>query len=204
MEDPGAIGMAFKKRWVAPIVIIWIIALSPAAQASDKNNVSPDAKIDYSSTNQEILKFEAVINDVINSTFSSSSFAVVQRAKGAYLEGYGITFAFMINIHRAVVNTPFGQIRALTASSSELKKRRIEELKEKLIRVLQDNGDIFRQLRREDHVAIIAFFEDRNFPDEPSVNKTIVLSALKKDLDELGHRNDRLTEFKQRMKIVEY
>jgi hypothetical protein len=31
-----------------------------------------------------------------------------------------------------------------------------------------------------------------------------VLTALKRDLDELGHRNDRLREFKQRMKIVEY
>jgi hypothetical protein len=46
--------------------------------------------------------------------------------------------------------------------------------------------------------------EDRNFPDEPSENKTIVLSVLKRDLDEFGNRSDRLKEFKQRMKIVEY
>ena len=140
---------------------------------------------------QDILKFELVINDVINSTFSSSPFAVVQKAKGRLSAGYGISLTLLINIHRAVINTPFGQVRERSDITPELKKRRIEELKEKLIRMLQDNGEIFRQLRKEDTVTIVAFFEDRNFPDEPNANKTIVLSALKKDLDELGHKIDR-------------
>jgi len=77
-------------------------------------------------------------------------------------------------------------------------------LKEKLIRVLQDNGENFQILRKEEYVTIIAYLEDWNLPDEPSSNKTIVLSALKKDLDEFARRSDRLKEFKQRMKIVEY
>ena len=86
----------------------------------------------------------------------------------------------------------------------ELVTKKDPELKEKLIQVLQNNGDIFQHLRKEDTVSIVAFFEDSNFPGEPNANKTIVLSVLKKDLDELGHRIDRLREFKQRMKIVEY
>ncbi len=120
------------------------------------------------------------------------------------MQEYGISFAFLVNIHRAVVSTPFGEIRSRARVTPDLKRQLIEELKEKLIRVLQDNGSTFRQLRKEDHIAIVAFIEDRNFPDEPSTNKTIVMSILKKDLDELGHRDDRLQEFKQRMKIVEY
>jgi hypothetical protein len=193
-----------RPAWAAPIMLLWLLGLSASAQVSGKKTADADRKIDYASVSGNIVRFEAVINEVINSTFSSSPFAVVHKAKGVYLQGYGVSFDFLINIHRAVVNTPFGQIRARPDSSTEMKRRRIEELKEKLIRVLQANGEIFRELAKDDNVAIIAYFEDRNFPDEPNANRTIVMSVLKKDLDELGNRNDRLNEFKQRMKIVEY
>jgi hypothetical protein len=163
-----------------------------------------DAKPDYLSSREDILKFEDVVNDVLSSTFSASPFAVVQKTKGAYLQGYGINFTFLINIQRAMVNTPFGQVRARQTATLEMKMQRIAELKEKLIQVLRNNSEIFQHLRKEENISIVAFFEDRNFPGEPSANKTIVLTALKKDLDELGHRNDRIKEFKQRMKIVEY
>jgi len=160
--------------------------------------------MDYGMAKQDILRFESVVNDVINNTFSSSPFAVVYKAKGAYLPGYGVSLTFTINIHRAVVNTPFGQVRSSADISPEIKRRRIDEVREKLIKVLRENGDGFRQLRKDDNVTIVAFFEDRNFPDEPNGNKTLVLSILKKDLDELGHKIERSKEFRQRMKIVEY
>src|SRR5262249_504002 len=101
------------------------------------------------------------------------------------------------------VNTPFGQVRR-EEITPEQKRRRIEDLKDKLVKVLQDSGDTLRQLKKEETVSIVVFVEDRNMPDEENQNKTIVLSVLKKDLDELGHKDDRSREFKQRMKIVEY
>jgi hypothetical protein len=184
------------KRDITALWLLGILGLPLAVRASD-------VKVNYASTQQDILRFEAAVNEAINSTFSASPFAVVQKAKGAYLQGYGISLAFLVNIHRAVVNTPFGEIRT-RGVTPDLKRRRIEELKEKLIQVLQANGETFRQLRKEDHVTIVAFVEDRNFPGEPNEDKTIVLSALKKDLDELGHGDDRLKELKQRIKIIEY
>jgi hypothetical protein len=205
MEKPGLIKTASKNHIAIVILLVWMLGLALAAQAGGKKKDSSNEniKLDYAAVHQEIIKFEAAINDVINSAFSSNPFAVVQKAKGAYLEDYGISLSFCINIHRAIISTPFGQFRSQD-TTSDLKKRRIEELKEKLIGALQENGDIFRQLQKENYVTIVAFFEDRNIPDEPNANKTIVLSALKKDLDEFGHKIDRLQQFKQRMKIIEY
>jgi hypothetical protein len=188
-------------KYIAALILIgWTLCCSFTANAAGKNQDSVE-KVDYAATNQEVQKFEAVINNVITSAFSSSPFAIVQKTKGAYLQGYGISFSFLINIHRAVISTPFGQREEVTP---KLKNRRIEELKERLIGALQDNGEIFQQLRKEYYVTIIAFFEDRYIPDEPSINKTLILSALKKDLDEFSHKKDRLTQFKQRIKIIEY
>jgi hypothetical protein len=199
MENSRSIKAALKKTAAAIILIVWTAAYSPAGPAgSDKNQA-----VDYAAANQEISKFEAVINGLINSAFSSSPFAVVQKAKGVYLEDYGVSFHFCINIHRALINTPLGQFRSQV--TPDLKKRQIEKLKDQLIGALQENGDIFQQVRKDKYIAIIAFFEDRDiFPDEPSANKTIVLRALKKDLDEFGHRANSLQQFKQRIKIIEY
>ncbi len=202
MKVPDHTKIIFRRN-VTALLLLSILGYSILANALGRQDYS-DAKADYLSNREDILRFEYVVNEVLSSTFSSSPFAVVQKTKGAYLQGYGINFTFLINIHRAMVNTPFGQIRARATVTPEMKIQRIEELKGKLIQVLQNNGEIFQHLRKEENVSIVAFFEDSNFPGEPSANKTIVLSVLKKDLDELGHKPDRLREFKQRMKIVEY
>lgn len=203
MKEPGIIKMAYRFNGVA-IFLLWALVFSFPTPSFSGNQEAAETRLDYASARESIQKFEDVINGIVTSNFSSSPFAVVQKAKGAYLQGYGVSFTFLINIHRAVINTPFGKVHSGPVVSSEIKAQRIEELKEKLIQTLQDSGDSFQQLRKDEHVTIVAFVEDRNFPGEPNANKTIVMSALKKDLDELGHRNDRSKEFKQRMKIVEY
>jgi hypothetical protein len=163
-----------------------------------------DLKVDYSVARREITAFENVLSGVVVSTFSSSPFALVQKPKGVYLPGYGVTFNFLVNVHRAVIDTPFGQIRNRNDATPELKKKIIEDLKDKLIRALLDNGDSLKQLRREDSISIVAFTEDLNFPDEPNQNKTIILTVVKKDFEDVARKDDKWKEFKQRMKIVEY
>jgi hypothetical protein len=203
MKKPGRIRMASRLN-VLLLFALWAFGFSFPIYSFGGSQDGADARVDYAATREGILKFEDAIDTVINSSFSANPFAVVQKTKGAYLQGYGVSFTFLINIHRAIIHTPFGQVRTRNAFSSEEKVRRIEELKEKLIQALQGSGDSFSQLRKDERVAIIAFVEDRNIPGETNANKTIIMSTLKKDLDELGHRNDRLREFKQRMKIVEY
>jgi hypothetical protein len=205
MEEPNPIDNVGRGYRITRIFIFlfWILALSIAALPLGANQDAADAKVDYGMAQKDIFKLELAINDVINRDFSSSQFAIVQPAKGYYLPGYGINFSFQLNIHRAVISTPFGQIRT-NPETLELKMQRIEDLKDKLIRVLQKSGDGVRQLRKDDNITIVAFIEDRNIPDEPNASKTIVMSSSKKDLDELGHKDERFKEFKQRMKIIEY
>ncbi len=162
-----------------------------------------EVKVDYAVARREITRFESALNQVIAATFSVSPLAVVQSPKGVYLSGYGVTFTCEINIHRVVVDTPFGQVRRPDIAP-ELKKRIIEDLKEKLIRVVLENGNTLTQLRKEDAITVVTFMEDQNFPDEPNQNKTIILTAYKKDFDDVARKEDKWKEFRQRMKIVEY
>lgn len=196
------------KRLFSNIFSVGFLCVSLLAQGTHDTQGGTDAKIDYAATRREIRSFEAAINEVINNTFTSP-FALSQKPKGAYLPGYGVSFNFLVNIHRALINTPFGQIKKDQITSSE-KKRRIEELKTKLIQVLLDSGKRLPQLRREDAITIVAFIEDRNFPDEPNENKTVVMTVMKKDLDgtaakaEAASGNGTAQEFERKVKVLEY
>jgi hypothetical protein len=196
--------MIYKTRIIAAIVVLGSLLGSVAAETPRLAQPGTEIKVDYAATRREIQSVEVILNDVINTMFASSPFALVQKPKGVYLPGYGITFSFLINIHLAVLKTPFGEVRQGVDVTPELKKKRIEELKDRLIKVLRNNGETLHQLRKEDFVTIVAFFEDRRFPDEPNENKTLVLTVQKKDLDELARKDDRMTEFMQRMRIIEY
>ncbi|HYK88783.1 MAG TPA: hypothetical protein VE398_08440 [Acidobacteriota bacterium] len=196
--------MDYPTRAFASIIVVAFLSGSLAAQGPRQPQEGSKIQVDYAATRREIRSFEVILANVIKATFSSSPFALVQEPKGVYLQGYGVTVTFLINIHRAVLRTPFGDVRQGVEVTPELKKRRIAELKDKLIKVLLDDGDSLRQLRKEDFVTVVAFIEDTNFPDEPNENKTLVLSVLKKDLDELARKDDRRAEFIQRMRIVEY
>jgi hypothetical protein len=192
------------KKSAAVLILLALAIFSPAAFPAGKKQDFAD-KVDFPSLNQEIQRFEGVLNNVINSAFSELAF---QKAKGVYFQEYGTSFSFLVNIHVAAnvaaVNTPFGQFKSREALVLEAKRRRIEELKDKLIAALQNYGVILHQLKKEQYVSVVAHIEDRNFPDEPSANKTIVISVLKKDLDEFSNRKDLYSQFKQRIKIIEY
>jgi hypothetical protein len=200
MEKSSMI-QTFFKCTVAAVLPLCFLSFSIAQNTlGNKKNESKE-RVDYAAMRQDISQFETALNGTIG-TFSKGPFGVINAAKGVYLQGFGINFTFLINIQRAIINTPFGDVLR-HSESPEQKKQWMNQLKETLIRLLLENGKELKQLRGEECVTVAAFIDDKNIL-EPSANKTIVLRALKRDLDELGNRNDRLNEFKQRIKIVEY
>ncbi|NWG13153.1 MAG: hypothetical protein HXY20_06425 [Acidobacteria bacterium] len=186
------------------LAVVLLLEMPVRAQSSRGAQGEGDVRVDYTQARREIQAFETVLNNMIASAFSSSPFALVQKTKGVYLAGYGTSFNFLINIHRAMVSTPFGEIRRFEDTSPEQKRKRIEDLTEKLVRTLLEYGSYLTQLSKDESVAIVAFYEDRNFPDEANQNRTIVISATKRDLEEFGGNQNRLKEFRQKVKIIEY
>ena len=121
MEESGLMHRALKRN-VAALLLLSILGLPLTAYSFDGKQTA-EKKIDYAAIQQGILKFETAINELIGSTFRSSPFAMVQKTKGAYLNGYGISFTFLVNIHRAMVTTPFGRKQSRAAATPELKKK---------------------------------------------------------------------------------
>ncbi len=191
--------MICSSRFILPVLLAFWLGAAPSRAQGLR---SLTGNVDYAAVSREIRGFEAVVNKALSAAFTGAPFAVYQQTKGVYLQGYGATFCFTINLPRALV-TPFGVVPG-DDTTPEQKRRRIEDLKDRLSRVLLESGANLKQLRKEDTITIVGFFDDRNFPEEPSQNKTVILSVLKKDLDDVVRAEDRWKEFKQRMKSVEY
>jgi len=199
---PPGKARAWRGRAWLSVILLSSVAWAFAASGTKGAQETGEVRVDYKSARRDIQNVEVAINTIIGSTFPGP-YAVVQNARGVHLPGYGFMFTFLVNIHRAVINTPFGEVRNKNITPEE-KKRRIEELKDKLVRMLLDNGDTLRQLRKDESVAVVVFVEDRNFPGDENQNKTMILRAFKRDLDELAHKENRWKELKQRMEIIEY
>jgi hypothetical protein len=181
------------------IIMILGFLCVPAATQGTKG-----LKVDYGQERPLVKNFEQAINEAIATTFPGA-FCQVQVPKGVHLSGYGYIFMFTINLPRGMINSPFGAIPNEAAFTTEEKNRRIEGLKAKLVPLLYQHGSRLTSLQRNESVAICALFEETNpvNPDK-NVNKTLILSILKSDLDELASKQERFNELRQRVKIVEY
>jgi hypothetical protein len=104
-----------------------------------------------------------------------------------------------------MTSTPFGMVKIGEELSSEEKKRRIDGLKDELVRILLNSGAGVVKLQKNESIAIMAYFEEFNpLVPEGKETKTLILSISKSDLSDLPDRQDRYNEFKQKVKIVEY
>jgi len=196
-------GLRRAAPWTATLAAGLLLAVPAAAQSGVQGaQEGSNGKVDYTLARRDIQALESALTTLIGSSFPGP-FTVDRKPKGVYLRGYGLLIDFLVNIQRAVLNTPFGEFRDREREiSPEQKKKRIDDFKEKLVQCLVERSDSLRQLRRDDSVTIVAFFEDRNFPGEMAQNKTIVLRAFKKDFDEQSRKDWR--ELFRRMEIVEY
>jgi hypothetical protein len=165
---------------------------------------SGETKTDYPGASREIQSLEIAINGAIQRTFSGP-FGLVSPPIGGYLPGYGYVFNFVVNIKRGMTSTPFGMMKTGEELSPEEKTRRIDGLKDELVRILLNSGNGFVKLQKNESIAIMAYFEEFNpLIPEGKETKTLILSVSKSDLSDLANRQDRYNEFKQKVKIVEY
>ena len=187
----------YRTAWF--LIIILVLLCAPAAAQGTKG-----VNVDYGQERPLIKSFEMAISEAIATTFPGP-FGLVQKPKGVHLPGYGYAFMFGINIRRGLINTPFGAYASEADITPEQKKQRIEGLKDKLVRLLFLHGSRLTSLQRNESIAICALFEETNpvNPDE-NLNKTLILSVLKGDLDELASKQERFNELRQKVKIVEY
>jgi hypothetical protein len=184
IEGRSKVNCEARKRSVLFVALVLCFGCLPLSAQN-----GGETKTDYPGASREIQSFEIAINGAIQRTFSGP-FGLVSPPKGGYLPGYGYVFNFVVNIKRGMTQTPFGMMKTGEDLSPEEKKRRIDGLKDELVRVLLNSSAGFVKLQKSESIAIMAYFEEFNpLIPEGKETKTLILSVSKSDL---------------KVKIVEY
>lgn len=158
--------------------------------------------------NLELVKkgiglFESVLNQSLAQAFGGP-FETLDRARGAYLPGYGVVFSFEISLTPLQNLGPFSPPptpKSVQARREEEVRRR-EKAKSVVVEVLGNYGQAVSELAPEESVGIVIHTVAAH--SDKIDRSTMVISADKKLLDaRLNHSIDQ-AHFVQKLSITEY
>jgi hypothetical protein len=190
--------LSCRKRIVFLLGVVLIV--SGVVHSSPAQN--PPAGTDFQQMRNDIEIFEVIVSQALGQLFPNP-LALVERVKGFYLSDAGVVVVFGVNIRTAITETPFGTITRPETADPKKREQKIVEMKERLMGILADYANAINQLKDGDTVSIVAYIVDPNFT-QVNRNKTIILRILKRDLMAKASRQIELTEFKKRIRTIEY
>lgn len=160
-------------------------------------------KQDLGKLRDQIGVLESVINQDLAQTFPGP-FGYLDRARGAYLPGYGLVFTFEVNLNPLPPSTgPFGpgpkpQTDAERAAAINKHRESALELSQ---RVLADFSHTL-EIRPEESVAIIV---QGSAVGPRGIDKsTLVIRVQKRDIDQFRANAIDRAAFLNRIAVVEY
>ncbi|MFQ5739457.1 MAG: hypothetical protein ACE5JX_10645 [Acidobacteriota bacterium] len=166
--------------------------------------------LNFATLKKDTQVFEKIVDERLKQDFSNP-FAITDNPQATYLQGYGVVVSFHLNINRATIRTPWGQIaapRKLGELSTAREARRVASqlgrVRAIMIQCLADFGSSIKQLGGHDRISISARIEDRNELDPLRRRTVVVVTASKDDVDLLRMNRISADKFKERVHILEY
>ncbi len=181
------------------IIVILAVLISTPILGQQRMNMSL--------LKQDTRIFEGIVGNVLNQKFTHP-YALESEPMATYVQGYGIVVTFHLNINRATIRLPFGDVIQSRAVVEEAEKRsrdeQIETLQEAMSECLAAYASAIKQLSGHDRVTVNAHVEDRSERDPKRKKTILVLSSLKDDIDLLAMRKITPEEFRSRLSKVRY
>ncbi len=192
--------MRFKSRTPSWGYSLGIAACLAAIQPLAAQTGSPN----LTALKGEMKVFEAVINETMVQTFAPP-FGLLEKAKGAYLPGFGLVFSLEVNLTPVRVPSPFNFQPLSKEELAKAQKMRLERLgiiRTKVPRLLADHAAGLRDVSSDEFVAVVVHLfplpnEDEKLPSQ------IVLEVKKSDLDQYAERKLSYGEFEKKLSVLE-
>jgi hypothetical protein len=181
-------------------VILWIAVLLCCGSLASN---APQGKTNLAEVKKGIELFDSVLNQSLAQAFGGP-FETLDRARGAYLPGYGVVFSFEVNLTPLQNLGPFSPAPSPKTEQVQREEeiRRRDKSKNTALEVLGNYGQALGQLAPDESITIVIY----TVAAHPSKvdRSTIVISADKKLLDaRVSHAIDQ-AHFVQKLSITEY
>ncbi len=179
-------------RVLLAVLLVGFSSLASAQQSQNLALLKRDTQI-----------LERIVYEVLRQNFKNP-FAITAEPRGAYLQGFGVTVSFQLNINRAKIRTPFGDLNAPKAVGERSKAEQIRLVKDSMRQCLADYGQTIKQLGPHDRIAVQAHIVDRNELDPAKATTIVVLTCTKDDVNLLATGKLPQEKFKERVHVLEY
>jgi hypothetical protein len=135
-----------------------------------------EPQVEKININKDVASIQAAVNEVVNSTIPG--LVVLQAAKGAYLDGYGVVVSVEV-----ALEAPRNPFNALTTSNNVRATvgQRQKDMMDKLATLLKQKVPVLDLVGPAESVAIIVNLLNTNPADLPDMPSQIVLSVKKQE-----------------------
>lgn len=150
---------------------------------------------------EQIRGFESLINENLAQTMPGP-FAYLDKARGAYLPGYGIVFTFILNLSSPSFPFETGSTPERERARQDELNRRREQAKAVAQRVLADSGYLLSELAPTESAAIV--IQTVNVKAQSIDRSTIVVRAGKETINAYRANTLDRNAFLHKLQVVEY
>ncbi|MGH9341383.1 MAG: hypothetical protein ACRD1R_17810 [Acidobacteriota bacterium] len=185
-------------RYFRLILFFIVIGNAPRLWAGPENS------LDLEAFKRDTRIFESIMSERLKQNFPNP-FAITAQPIGAYLPGYGMALSFSLNINRATITWPWGELQAPRRVGGYRNKRdQISQLQATILGCLANYGHTIKQLSSRDRISVYVHVDDRNELD-PTKNTTIlVFTAKRSDIEAFTTQVITYEEFSRKVEVAEY
>ena len=189
--------MFLRRKTLITLLLSFLLCTASwvAGSAQDNSNLAALKK--------GIELFNSVLNQSLTQNFGGP-FETLDRARGAYLPGYGVIFTFEVNLTPSPQYGPFGPAPKPKSEQAQREEevRRRDRAESVAEQILGNFGQALTPLAPEESVAIII----QTVAAQPGniARSTIVIAAPKKLLDERESNSIDQAQFVKKLSVTEY
>lgn len=152
---------------------------------------------------RDSLVYERIITEVIRQNFENP-LALSAEPQVSYLHDYGVAVSFYLKVNRGTIRGFDGEMKNPVVKKARTREESLQVVRDLMLKAVADYGSTMKNLRPEEHLSICAHVEDRNELDLTRSRVTLVMTTTKKDIDLYMTRQIGLSEFRERLSLLEY
>jgi hypothetical protein len=170
----------------AVLLVIFSLCLSNPSQAQGAGSATVTGMVDYSAIKKDLDVFQGVIDTTVRQNLPGP-FPILGSTKGTYLPEYGALFDLEVNLYQIRRLSPFDATphteKELTDSYNSMMKR-LESLKQELVKVLCSHGASLQQVKSSDNLAVVVHVFRQDLGANRPCPSQIILKVKKSVLEE--------------------
>jgi hypothetical protein len=188
------------------ILLLWSLFASTASRGQGSEPVSFNGALDYTAIKKDLAVFQGVIDTTVKQIIQGP-FAILGSTKGTYLPEYGAVFNLEVNLYQIRQLSPF-DFRPHTEKelndAYNLMMKRIEDLKERLVKAMGEHGSSLEQLKPNDYLTVVVHLFSAETEAKRPAPSQMILRVKKSFITDYRENRLPLGDLAKKVELVQF